>query len=513
LDSIEQAAITNYTDETPIDGYEDCNIEIGPIKAAGVEGDPNFGSISIGPISVAASLLDYNSGDINIGPLWSKGAEGEPSWGIASIGPVTAFGEEDSIVIDFNAGNIYIGPVWVSSYEGYLDENTGDVEIGPIGSVGAEGDISIGFINIGPVDAFGYAPVLSYLATSWPDFTVYGIYSSFGPADMTWPVRTLRAEGGPSDGTAVLAWPARSLTAYGGGSAKLTWPARTLTVTSTLQSIGTAELIWAERTLAAEGLSGDLGAVALFWPTRVLTAHGGGHAELSWPTRTLTVTGSLDIVGTATLTWPARTLTADGVLGGVGTATLTWPVRTLTATGLTGGLGTISLAWPTRVLVATGSGATTETTYAVNLSTGAVTQLLLGAFDKLVTAHGRLYGLRDGALIRLDGDDDSGTAIAATIRFAPQQFGTYLAKRLDGVVYLNTRENDGVTLTLVQDEVASWTYRTSTDASPGMGTHRIKVGRGITFHSLGLILENRDGGRLDVGGLEISAYPLSRRPR
>jgi hypothetical protein len=159
------------------------------------------------------------------------------------------------------------------------------------------------------------------------------------------------------------------------------------------------------------------------------------------------------------------------------------------------------------------AGATTEATYAINLSTGAVTQLLLGAFDKLITAHGRLYGLRDGALIRLDGDDDSGTAIAATIRFAPQQFGTYLAKRLDGVVYLNTRENDGVTLTLVQDEVASWTYQTSTDASPGMGTHRAKVGRGVTFHSLGLVLENRDGGRLDIGGLEIPVYPLSKRPR
>ncbi len=159
------------------------------------------------------------------------------------------------------------------------------------------------------------------------------------------------------------------------------------------------------------------------------------------------------------------------------------------------------------------AGVTTETTYAINLSTGAVTQLLLGAFDKLVTAHGRLYGLRDGALIRLDGDDDSGTAIAATIRFAPQQFGTYLAKRLDGVVYLNTREDDGVTLMLVQDETSSWTYQTSTDASPGMGTHRVKVGRGITFHSLGLVLENRDGGRLDVGGMEIPVYPLSRRPR
>jgi len=142
-----------------------------------------------------------------------------------------------------------------------------------------------------------------------------------------------------------------------------------------------------------------------------------------------------------------------------------------------------------------------------------VTQLLLGTFDKLVTAHGKLYGLRDGELIRLDGDDDEGEAIAATIRFAPQQFGTFLGKRINGKVYLNTRENDGVTLNLVEDETTTWRYQTDTDASPAMGTHKMKVGRGVTFHSLGIILRNRDGGRLDVGGLEIPVYPLSRRPK
>ena len=45
-----------------------------------------------------------------------------------------------------------------------------------------------------------------------------------------------------------------------------------------------------------------------------------------------------------------------------------------------------------------------ETTYAVNLTTGAVTTLLLGGFDKLMTAHGRLYGLKNGELTRLEGD-------------------------------------------------------------------------------------------------------------
>lgn len=246
---------------------------------------------------------------------------------------------------------------------------------------------------------------------------------------------------------------------------------------------------------------------------RALEAFGGGSATLTWPVRMLTVTGTLEIVGTAELSWPARELTAAGLTGGVGTAALTWPTRTLTAAGLTGGMGTAALTWPARFLTAAGVGATTETTYAINLTTGAVTQLLLGAFDKLVTAHGRLYGLRAGVLVRLGGDLDGAETIPATIRFAPQQFGTLQAKRLDGHVYLNLRENDGVTLTVVEDETMSWDYQTATDSAPALGTHRVKVGRGITFHSLGLTLRNRNGGRLDVGGVELPVLPLSRKPK
>ena len=328
-----------------------------------------------------------------------------------------------------------------------------------------------------------------------------------------WPSRSLTGTGIETNGVVALTWPVRTLSAYGGGSAELTWPARTLTATGTVESIGVAELTWPTRVLSATGLTGGIGSADLTWPARSLTAFGGWSAVLTWPVRTLTAAGTLEIIGTADLQWPTRTLTATGLTGGVGTVALTWPARVLTAAGWTGGVGTVALTWPARILTAIGAGVVTETTYAVNLSTGAVTQLLLGAFDKLVTAHGRLYGLRNGALVRLDGDLDGSATIPATIRFAPQQFGALQAKRIDGHVYLNLRENDGVTLTVVQDETTSWDYQTPTDNAPGIGTHRVKVGRGITFHSIGLTMKNRNGGRLDVGGLELPVLPLSRRPK
>ena len=231
---------------------------------------------------------------------------------------------------------------------------------------------------------------------------------------------------------------------------------------------------------------------------------------------TLAVTGVAGILGQAENTVPYFAQTAEGLVGGWGEIQAIGATFQVRATGFLGAVGSGGGVFPVFELVAylSESGATPalETTYAVNLTSGAVTQLVLGAFEKLVVAHGRLYGLRSGSLLYLGGDDDQGTDIAMTVRFAPQQFGVYQAKRRNGAVYLNTRESDGVTLSLIQDETTAWTYQTATDTAPAMGTHRVKVGRGITFHSLGLTIENRDGGRLDVGGLELLVYPLSRRP-
>lgn len=511
LDTIIDATIT------VADGVNEAEILL-PFGASGVEGDINYAAIGLGPFAASGEELEVNSASIGIGPILVSGVEGDASWGAVGLGPLTAEGTEDSLIPDYSAGVVALGPVYAYGYEGAVDSTEAAISLGPVWAVGAEGNPSWGSAGLGPAYAFGYSLKSRYLVADWPAWTV-DIRSTVAPtyitstASLNWPNRTLSADGESVSATAALTWPARSLAAYGGGSATLTWPVRVLAAAGTTESIGTAELTWSTRSLSATAVTGGVGAAELTWPSRSATAYGGGSAALTWPVRTLTVGGTLEIIGTAALAFPVRTLTADGLSGGVGTVAANWPIRTLTANGLTGGIGTAALAWPVRTLTVTvaGSGVATETTYAVNLSTGAVTQLLLGAFDKLVTAHGRLYGLRAGALVRLDGDLDGAATIPATIRFAPQQFGTLHLKRLDGQVYLNLRENDGVTLTVVQDETTSWDYQTATDNAPALGTHRIKVGRGVVFHSLGLTLKNRNGGRLDVGGLELTILPLSRK--
>lgn len=60
---------------------------------------------------------------------------------------------------------------------------------------------------------------------------------------------------------------------------------------------------------------------------------------------------------------------------------------------------------------------------------------------------------------------------------------------------------------------ASCVKKMPTGAASVLGTNLVKVGRGITFHSIGLVLKNRNGWRLDVDGLELPVHPLSRKPR
>lgn len=510
LDNIIDATITILSDRN------EANIALG-LDATGIEGDINYGFAWTGPIQALGEELEVNSASITIGELWAKGIEGDANWGLGYLGNLDVYGVDSLVIPDYNAGSVTLGQIYAFGYEGQIDITEASLTLGEIWAKGVEGDANWGGGSIGEVFAFGYQLNKKYIKASWPEWEA-DIRSVVAPlyitstAELTWPARNLSASGEYNSGTARLYWPERNLTAYSGGSAQLTWPERLITIESSVGVVGKVELTWPDRELIAEGFVGGVGLVDLTWPSRTLTAYGSGFIKLTWPEKQLTIVSVLEIVGKINLTRPKWQLTSMGLTGSIGAIELTWPSRVLQSSAIIGGVGSASLQWPELTITAFGSNVLTETTYAINLSTGAVTQLLLGKFDKLVTAHGRLYGLRNGALIYLGGNTDNGNNIPTRIRFAPQQFDTYLAKRLDGVVYLNVREDDGVVLTLIEDETSAWTYEDEFDNSPEMGTHPVKVGRGITFHSLGMVLENMNGGRLTLGGIEIPVIPLTRRP-
>jgi len=299
------------------------------------------------------------------------------------------------------------------------------------------------------------------------------------------------------------------LTASSGGVAVLQMPLPMLESDGVLPGFGLAVMEHPAPELSATGKTGSMGVAALAQPAPVLQAYGGGIAALEQPAPALSSVGTVWGLGYAVIVQPAPMLESSGTTFGLGRVFLEMPVPLMDA----GTGNSVTLTLPAPHLTATGYGvadAAATTSYAVNLGTGAITQTIWPAHDKLVTARSKLYGLRGTTLYVLDGEDDDGDPIPATIRFAQQNWGTNAVKRATDV-YLSIREADGVTLEIVRDEQTKWRYQT--DAGPGgrYGAHKVKVGRGVTFHTAGLTLHNRNGGALAVGGVEILTEALSRR--
>ena len=497
-------------------------IELGPVTGRGIVSDkgPNFGQAELGPVTVTGEDYPVSRGSVALGPLISVGADDTASWGQAEIGPARAYGLDSLITPEYSTGVAGINPLSASG-QTFDEDCYGTAALSPLAARGGEGDVVVGAVVLSDtLRAFGYTLVREYLIAEWPAFSVSmrEVPTLYGACTLGWPEVTLAATGTRYGVVSIAATlPYWDVTAYGGGHGTLTAPELGLTGVAVGSWFATAELDWPEWTLTGAAQVGGVGSASdLEWEQSTAQSQGGAVASATLGSFTLAVTGVAGILGQAENTVPYFAQTAEGLVGGWGEIQAIGATFQARATGFLGAVGSGGGVFPVFELVAylSESGATPalETTYAVNLTSGAVTQLVLGAFEKLVVAHGRLYGLRSGSLLYLGGDDDQGTDIAMTVRFAPQQFGVYQAKRLNGAVYLNTRESDGVTLYLIQDETTAWKYQTATDTAPAMGTHRVKVGRGITFHSLGLTIENRGGGRLDVGGIELPVYPLSRRP-
>jgi len=327
-----------------------------------------------------------------------------------------------------------------------------------------------------------------------------------------WPAFTGEAFVSTGDNNALFLWPAFTGEAFTGARATFDWPAIEGEAEVTNPNFVTAEFDWPEFEGEATVFTGQVASATFNWPAFQGEAFSGASAAFAWPAFEGDATVTVGSVMSALFDWPAFAGEAAVTTQGVMSALFDWPAFEGEA-----GDGTYALFdWP----AFTGSATITHAVvtadaeaYAINLSTGAMTRLLLGPLDKLVTAHGKLYALRDGELLVLAGEvDGADTAIPATARFAQQNFGVFNAKRCSKV-YLDTREDDGVTLDLIEDERTAWRYQTPTDNAPAMGTHKISTGRGIKFHTLGVVVKNRAGGRLDIGGIELLVEPLSRRPK
>lgn len=495
--------------------YLSVDASIGPLSVFAIDsGTFNGKIVGVGPLEVSSNEADINHGYPEV-LLKAQGVEGDVNFGSIQVGPLSTIGDDlTSLVPELSTGFAGLGPLHVFSYEGLLDTTSGEIGIGPLEVIAGDSSRVVGMAGIGPLEAGGRIQLTNYLVAEWPTWQATALQLVDNAyAYLELPTTLLTSTGRAADTAEItLRLPTPSLATYGGVQARLTLPSVMLVATATNPVSAAASLTLPALELTATAISGGISTVALTLPGLNIQSFSGVTTLLELPIPIVISSGTLTHIASVALTLPSLELSANAFTGTIATISVELPVLELTSTGLIGSVVQAELILPSLSLLSSDGSVSLETTYAINLDSGAVTQLLIGTFDKLITAHGRLYGLRDGNLIKLEGDTDDGTPIPATVRFSPQTFGSTRAKRLHDI-YISCREDDGLYLTLVQDEVTSWRYQTITDTAPAFGTHKVKVGRGITFHTAGLILENRHGGRFDIGGLELLVQHLSRRPR
>lgn len=151
--------------------------------------------------------------------------------------------------------------------------------------------------------------------------------------------------------------------------------------------------------------------------------------------------------------------------------------------------------------------------YAVNLTAGSVTTFDNFDFERLVRAHGQLYGLKSGSLYKISAassKDPGPTNIDATLRFAQSDFSSDVVKRLN-YIYFQSRAKDGVNCTPIFDETNGREYASRIYNIAGSTTHRVDVGKGNQWYTLGMIITNKSGGELDIYSASPLISSLSRR--
>jgi hypothetical protein len=147
--------------------------------------------------------------------------------------------------------------------------------------------------------------------------------------------------------------------------------------------------------------------------------------------------------------------------------------------------------------------------YVVNTDTSATSTYESYPFNSYALFDGAYFGMKSDGLFKLEGDNDNGTAISASVSFGKQNFGSAFKKRMTaayiglsstGKMYLKITDGAGV------ENI--YAARRSDDY---LRQQRVDVGRGIEASYLTFELFNKAGADFELATVEFQATQLTRR--
>lgn len=515
LDSIVDAEILDYSSSST-DGY-DSGSAIIQVVAMGQEGGDNIGYVqSRRPVVTGSELARYY-GETTTHPVWAFGQEFSSNIGAALTGRVVVEGEElGGLAPDVNYGIAITRPPSGNGYEDRSFAIDVALETRPITAIGTDAMVVIGSVLTQPVEVTGFSPIRNYLVATAPRWTVeirqYAIDGTGRNASATCQLPALAGTvyAVQESSSAICRLPELKGTSFGGASTEC----RFLGLIGESLGIGIALAAASCGLPELEGESTALtGIMAIGFvnlPATVGESWSGAVAIGRVSSFSGTVTGLVGSIAQAFYGFPELIGSGFGISLGIGRSLCNIPALFGNA-----GIGIhIECLFPALEGVAIGRpviGLSTGTeTYIVNLQTKSVTRWLVGRIDKWATAHGKLYGIRNGQLVVFDSAQEN--ILPMTIRFAQQSFGTLKDKRAVAA-YLSCRKSSQANLSIIADEMIAYRYQTQSGPTTALHTHRVKFGKGIKFNTLGLIFEYTQEGPFELAGFELLIQLLSRRVR
>lgn len=148
--------------------------------------------------------------------------------------------------------------------------------------------------------------------------------------------------------------------------------------------------------------------------------------------------------------------------------------------------------------------------WVVNLAEGAATSTFENyPFNSFATIGGHAFGAKQDGVFLLEGSDDAGAPIHASVSYGKQDFGAKTVKHMTRA-YVGASSEGSLFLKVIDPDGREFVY-----AARGTGgalkQQRFDVGRGLSGNYFTFELFNRDGGDFEIDSVSFFAADFKRR--
>ncbi len=451
-----------------------------PLQMLGFETIPgSYGVAELEPLTSEGREDGHGWSTSSLGSLLALGGDRPYGIGRGTLAALTSYGESGLIKPEFATGLTTIPPVY-----GIGRMIPGGVGVGVMTSkimaLGSDRPIAQGVAELQPMFAWG-AEAIELRGSVMKLRSRYRVVASVRESELN---------------AAQLTGPSLVMAASTGSQARLRGPKLSLAASGTVPVLARLSRSLPALELVASGtVTESVGAVLTLQDSFSVVASTGAQARLSGP-------GGFTTAGLATAVERAEahlagpgfySVQAEVSRGRVATAVLTGPALVPAPSG------EAWLVGPSLTMRAVAGEVVSVTyeSYAINLSTGAVTRYVDFPFDRVLRFGDRHFGVRPDGVYALTGDTDNGVPILAEVRTFKTDFRTSNLKRTP-YVYLAGRVDGGMQVGVQANEGEEYFFPAATTRELGTQAVRAKIAQGIRGNYFGFAVTNPDGENFDI---------------